>query len=67
MIFDGGMGTMLQRYRLTEEDFRGLEFHYFVLENLLFTDHYCINIYKNSTFSACLCETKLIINNLTFR
>lgn len=24
MIFDGGMGTMLQRYRLTEEDFRGM-------------------------------------------
>ncbi len=24
MIFDGGMGTMLQRYRLKEEDFRGI-------------------------------------------
>jgi len=26
MIFDGGMGTMLQRYKLSEEDFRGEEF-----------------------------------------
>ncbi|XP_065059051.1 methionine synthase-like isoform X2 [Rhopilema esculentum] len=26
MVFDGGMGTMLQKYRLTEEDFRGEEF-----------------------------------------
>jgi len=23
MYLDGGMGTMIQRYRLTEEDFRG--------------------------------------------
>eukprot|EP00794_Sanderia_malayensis_P019825 gene19825-21765_t len=26
MIFDGGMGTMLQQYRLKEEDFKGEEF-----------------------------------------
>ena len=26
MIFDGGMGTMIQQYRFTEEDFRGSEF-----------------------------------------
>ena len=53
MIFDGGMGTMLQRYRLTEEDFRGLEFLYCVVENLLYTDHYI----KKSELRAYLCET----------
>lgn len=26
MIFDGGMGTMIQRLKLEEEDFRGSEF-----------------------------------------
>jgi 5-methyltetrahydrofolate--homocysteine methyltransferase len=26
LVLDGGMGTMLQRYKLTEEDFRGEEF-----------------------------------------
>lgn len=26
MIFDGGMGTMIQQYRFEEEDFRGTEF-----------------------------------------
>lgn len=26
MIFDGGMGTMIQKHRLEEEDFRGQEF-----------------------------------------
>jgi 5-methyltetrahydrofolate--homocysteine methyltransferase len=26
MIFDGGMGTMIQNHRLEEEDFRGEEF-----------------------------------------
>ena len=26
MIFDGGMGTMLQQHRFTEDDFRGAEF-----------------------------------------
>lgn len=26
MIFDGGMGTMVQRHRFEEEDFRGEEF-----------------------------------------
>ena len=26
MIFDGGMGTMIQQYRFTEDDFRGSEF-----------------------------------------
>lgn len=26
MILDGGMGTMIQSYRLEEEDFRGEEF-----------------------------------------
>ena len=26
MIFDGGMGTMIQKHRLEEEDFRGEEF-----------------------------------------
>ena len=26
MIFDGGMGTMIQQYRFTEEDFQGSEF-----------------------------------------
>ena len=26
MIFDGGMGTMIQQYRFSEEDFRGSEF-----------------------------------------
>ena len=26
MIMDGGMGTMIQKLRLTEEDFRGEEF-----------------------------------------
>ena len=24
MIFDGGMGTMIQRYKFTEDDFRGI-------------------------------------------
>ena len=26
MIFDGGMGTMIQQYRFSEEEFRGSEF-----------------------------------------
>lgn len=26
MVLDGGMGTMIQRYKLSEEDFRGQEF-----------------------------------------
>jgi 5-methyltetrahydrofolate--homocysteine methyltransferase len=26
MIFDGGMGTMIQNHRFEEEDFRGREF-----------------------------------------
>lgn len=26
MVLDGGMGTMIQRHRLNEEDFRGQEF-----------------------------------------
>lgn len=26
MVLDGGMGTMIQRHALTEEDFRGQEF-----------------------------------------
>lgn len=26
MVLDGGMGTMIQRHKLTEEDFRGQEF-----------------------------------------
>ena len=26
MIIDGAMGTMIQRYRLAEEDYRGEEF-----------------------------------------
>ena len=26
MIFDGGMGTMIQQYRFEEKDFRGEEF-----------------------------------------
>jgi 5-methyltetrahydrofolate--homocysteine methyltransferase len=26
MVFDGGMGTMIQQERLEEEDFRGAEF-----------------------------------------
>lgn len=26
MVFDGGMGTMIQSYKLEEEDFRGDEF-----------------------------------------
>jgi 5-methyltetrahydrofolate--homocysteine methyltransferase len=26
MIIDGAMGTMIQRHRLSEEDYRGIEF-----------------------------------------
>lgn len=26
MVLDGGMGTMIQRHKLSEEDFRGHEF-----------------------------------------
>ena len=26
MVLDGGMGTMIQRHKLSEEDFRGQEF-----------------------------------------
>ena len=26
LMLDGGMGTMVQRYRLTEDDFRGKRF-----------------------------------------
>ncbi len=31
MIMDGGMGTMIQSYKLQEEDFRGM-FIYYVLQ-----------------------------------
>jgi hypothetical protein len=31
MFIDGAMGTMIQRLRLTEEDFRGNVFEYFFL------------------------------------
>lgn len=47
MIMDGGMGTMIQSYKLQEEDFHGM---------------YCINIVLNFLQLYAYCTFKDIVN-----
>ena len=55
LVLDGAMGTMIQRYKLEEADYRGREFADFSHDLKGNNDLLSLTRQKSTTRNACLC------------